>query len=327
MRPPSVVYFFGVLQELDDLPQLVLGLVHASHVCEAHFHVVVGVDLGAAARERHHAAFGAAHAAEEEAPDGDEQHERDDPAEDLRQPAAHRLAGVLDLVRLEVLDELRVLDARGRELVRALPSLALRLAELAVDGLVAHRRLDHLAAADERLELAVRDLAARPARGTTPGATASSSEQPEHVPDREGRPLTTPRVRRSRRACGLASREWAGGQESPSVRRRGELDLAERDAPAVGVDERPVAFAELAFEHADGQRIEHEALDGALQRPRAVRRIVAFLARAASARPAVSSTWIFRSSSRLSKPRLDVDDGRQVASGSADGRRSSRRSG
>ena len=34
-----------------------------------HLHVVVGVDLGAAARERHHAAFGAAHAAEEEAPE------------------------------------------------------------------------------------------------------------------------------------------------------------------------------------------------------------------------------------------------------------------
>mgnify|MGYP003694392085 CR=1 FL=1 len=32
MRPPSVVYFFGVPQELDDLLQLVLGLVHARHV-------------------------------------------------------------------------------------------------------------------------------------------------------------------------------------------------------------------------------------------------------------------------------------------------------
>ena len=50
------------LQELDDLAQLLLGLVHAGDVAEPHLHVVVGVDLGAAARERHHAALGAAHA-------------------------------------------------------------------------------------------------------------------------------------------------------------------------------------------------------------------------------------------------------------------------
>ena len=57
------------LQELDDLLQLVLGFVDAGDVGEADLHFVVGVDLGAAARERHDAAFGAAHAAEEEAPD------------------------------------------------------------------------------------------------------------------------------------------------------------------------------------------------------------------------------------------------------------------
>ena len=57
-----------VLQELDDLAQLVLRLVHARHVAEPHLHVVVGVDLRLAARERHDAAFGAAHPAEEEAP-------------------------------------------------------------------------------------------------------------------------------------------------------------------------------------------------------------------------------------------------------------------
>ena len=90
MRPPMLVYFFGVLQELDDLPQLLLGLVHAGDVAEAHLDVVVGVDLGAAARERHHAAFGAAHPPEEEAPERDEEDERNDPAEDLGRASGWR---------------------------------------------------------------------------------------------------------------------------------------------------------------------------------------------------------------------------------------------
>ena len=214
--------FLGVLQELDDLSKLVLGLVHAGHVLEAHLHVIVGVDLRAAAREGHDAAFGPADAAEEEAPHGDQQHERDDPAEDLGQPAADRLAGVLDLVRVEVFDQLRILDARGDEEVRALPALALRVAKLAVDGLVAHRGLDHLAVADERLELAVRDLAtgrreeprlrqrraAAAARARTRSrrpAAATTGSAGLQVCDRETR--VGPYVRRTpaRRPCGRRS--------------------------------------------------------------------------------------------------------------------------
>ena len=96
MRPPMLVYFLRVLQELDDLAQLVFGFVHARHVAEPHLDVVVGVDLRAAARERHDAAFGAAHAAEEEAPQRDEENQRNDPAEHFADPAVRRLAGVLD---------------------------------------------------------------------------------------------------------------------------------------------------------------------------------------------------------------------------------------
>ena len=36
-----------------------------------------------------------------------------------------------------------------------------------------------------------------------------------------------------------------------------------------------VALAELALQHAHRQRVEHPALDGPLQRPRAIRRVVA----------------------------------------------------
>ena len=61
------------LQELDDFLELLLGLVHAGDVAEAHLDVVVGVNLRAAAGERHDAAFGATHPAEEEAPERDEE--------------------------------------------------------------------------------------------------------------------------------------------------------------------------------------------------------------------------------------------------------------
>ena len=106
------MYFFGVLQELDDLLQLLLGLVHAGDVREAHLHVVFGEHAVLAAGERHHAAFGAAHPAEEEAPERNQQQEREHPAEDLRQPAADELAGVLHAGGVELLEQLRVLDPR-----------------------------------------------------------------------------------------------------------------------------------------------------------------------------------------------------------------------
>ena len=114
MRPPSVRVLLRVPQELDDLLQLLLGLVDAGHVREAHLHVVFREDAVLAAGKRHHAAFGAADAAEEEAPDGEEQQEREDPAEDLGQPAADELAGVLHAGGIELLEQLRILDARRR---------------------------------------------------------------------------------------------------------------------------------------------------------------------------------------------------------------------
>jgi hypothetical protein len=78
--------------------------------------VVVGVDLRLAARERHHAPFGAAHAAQEEGPEPDDEDQRDDPAEHVRQPAVGDLARVLDAVLLELLGQLRVGDdAHGGE--------------------------------------------------------------------------------------------------------------------------------------------------------------------------------------------------------------------
>ena len=141
-----------VLQELDDLAQLVFGFVDARDVDELHLHVVFGgVDLRAAARERHHAAFGAAHAAEEEAPERHEKEERNHPAEELANPAVGDLAGVLHAVLLEVLDELRILDADGDE-AAALAAVGL---QLALDAILGNGDFLHLAVAHARLELAV----------------------------------------------------------------------------------------------------------------------------------------------------------------------------
>ena len=73
-----------VLQELDDLAQLVLRFVDAGDIGELHLHIVVGVDLGAAARERHDAALGTAHAPHQKRPQRDEEDERQHPAEQRR---------------------------------------------------------------------------------------------------------------------------------------------------------------------------------------------------------------------------------------------------
>ena len=130
-----------VLQELDDLLELLLGFVDAGHIREAHFHFIVRVNLRFAARERHHPAFRAAHAPEEEAPDGDQEDDRDDPAEQLRQPRVDDLAGVLHALRFELLDELRIFDGRRREVPRAFGIGRQRGLERAPDHLLADHDL------------------------------------------------------------------------------------------------------------------------------------------------------------------------------------------
>ncbi len=176
-----------ILQELDDLLQLLLGFVDARHVREAHLHIVFGKHLGLAAGKRHHAALGSAHAPEEEPPDRQEEDDGDGPSENFRKPAAHQLAGVLDPVRVELLDEFGVLDPGRGEVAGA---IVFALQHAANRGL-SDGDFGNLAAPHELLELAVRDLP--PRRREKPGLRQHHQEQEsEHVPDCASRPRARP---------------------------------------------------------------------------------------------------------------------------------------
>ena len=77
--------FLGRLQELDDFAQLLDGFVDAGHVFERDFDVFLGVQLAAAAAERHRRA-GPAHAADHE----DEQHHQQGRHQQQRHVAEQR---------------------------------------------------------------------------------------------------------------------------------------------------------------------------------------------------------------------------------------------
>ena len=159
IRPPMLVYFFGVLRNSTISAQLLFRFVHAGDVAELHLDVVVGVDLRAAARERHDAALGAAHAAEEEAPQRDEEEERDDPAEHLGDPAAGDLAGVLDAVLPRApRRSFGILDADGGERLAALPSSVFSVPRMRSSATVTSWTWP---SRTQRLELAVGDRLAR----------------------------------------------------------------------------------------------------------------------------------------------------------------------
>ena len=108
--------------------------------------------------------------------------ERDDPAEQLRQPAIRQLAGVLHALRLELLGELRILDARVGELLRLLRVGAPSPSSVPRIDLVADRHLGDLAVLQQRLELASTGSCGRPARGSTsaPDRAASRNASPYH---------------------------------------------------------------------------------------------------------------------------------------------------
>ena len=108
----------GVLEEVDDFLQLVLGLVAAGHVVEADAGVLVGHELGLALADAHHGLAGHAHPPREEVPDGAEENDGEDPGPQQRREQAGAHAVEFDVGGLQLVDELRVLDADRAELER-----------------------------------------------------------------------------------------------------------------------------------------------------------------------------------------------------------------
>src|SRR4029079_1362871 len=118
----------------------------------------------------------------------------------------------------------------------------------------------------------------RPARRSAP-----AGRTPARSPGARGSPARTTRRRRAPCAASYAARRTvgsAGAERQPFTailvdNRR--LRLGKRELAGPPVDLHGVAFAELALEHLDRERIEDAPLYRALQRTRAVRRIVALL--------------------------------------------------
>ncbi len=170
---------FGILEELDNLAQFLFGLVDACHVVELDLDVVFfGVDLGAAARERHDAAFRATDPAKEKAPEGDQEDERKDPSKHFGDPAIGDGARVFDAVLLEVFDELGILDADRHECA----ALALIDLQHALNAVFSDGDFLDLTVADARLELAVRDLFPGPQREEHRIADGDEQQDTQHEP-------------------------------------------------------------------------------------------------------------------------------------------------
>ena len=75
MRPPELLELLGLAQELDDLLQLFLGLVHPGHVLEGDLLLLRGQELGLRLAEGERLVPPALHLAHEEDPEADEQDE------------------------------------------------------------------------------------------------------------------------------------------------------------------------------------------------------------------------------------------------------------
>src|SRR4030095_4295229 len=168
-----------VPQELDDLLQLLLGLVYTSDVGKAHFDVVFGKDTMTASRKRHHAAFGAADPSREERPHRKDEQQQEQPHQQLGYPAADEFTGVPHTGGVQLLEQLRIFDACGTERGAAV-DLALVLAD---DRLLADSDLGDLTSANGPLEIAIRDRFS--ARGEQPGLQQSQQQKRrEDVPER-----------------------------------------------------------------------------------------------------------------------------------------------
>ena len=146
-----------VAQELDDLLEVVLGLVHAGDVLEGHAAVPLGQQLGARLAEAHGAAGARLHLAHEEDPHADQQQHRE-PVEQHAHDGRHVLLGgagaELHVLLLQPLDQRGVLRGGiGREGGAA-------VAHGAVDVVAGERGVGNAARVDGGQEFRIGDLVA-----------------------------------------------------------------------------------------------------------------------------------------------------------------------
>jgi len=146
-----------VLEELDDLLELLLGLVDAGDVVEGDAAVLLGQQARARLAEAHRLAAARLHLAHEEDPDADqEQHRepRDQDAEQGRHALVDRRGGDPDAALGQPADQLRVLGRIGAE--RA------AVGEMAADRVALDRDVAHAAVVDLGEKVGEREIGLRP---------------------------------------------------------------------------------------------------------------------------------------------------------------------
>ena len=171
-----------IAQELDDLLQVGLGLVHARHVLERDTAVTLGQQLGLGFAEAHGAAAARLHLAHEEDPHADQQQHRE-PVDQHAQDGGHVLLGGprrdLDALLAQPLDEVGILG-RNRGEGAALVAVGAGNAVLG-DGY-----FRHVAGLDAGQELRIADLVAAPAlAGILEEVEKRHQQQADDDPDRE----------------------------------------------------------------------------------------------------------------------------------------------
>ena len=129
----------GILQEVDDLDQLVLGLVDAGDIGKGDLGLLLDIDLGAALADRHQPAEPALpHPADREHPDADKEDRRQDPGEQIGDPMALDDPAIGDAVLVQAFGEFGRLNPRRDKLLQP---IGLGLLQGALDPILGYRDL------------------------------------------------------------------------------------------------------------------------------------------------------------------------------------------
>src|SRR5271169_1331961 len=145
----------GVLQEVDNLDQLLLGLVDTSDVGKGDLGRLLDIDLGAALADRHQPAEPALpHPSDREHPDADKEDRRQNPGEQIGDPMALDDPAIGDPVLVKTFGELGWLNPRRN---KVLQTAGFRLFQGTLDLVLRYRDLFDLVFVEEGLEAAVRD--------------------------------------------------------------------------------------------------------------------------------------------------------------------------